>query len=253
MEDIAPHIVRTWQAKRLITIHCMLLLLVLLWSLPITHVWCQQLDYILAIKLNQSLTLSSSWLYFWSYLNHPHETWLNLVVMFSLNCFAIYQLPAKSQQQRAWALVIYFWLFFQIGMLISHGIFTDLLAIHRPSPSLLIKPWIIISKATNISNLKDYSDNSFPAGHTFVLVYWAAFTALYAPKITRRICYSLAILLCLPRLFSGAHWVSDIIFTIVLALLWLQWARATPLYGYGIQLIEQSVKKRFPINENSVY
>lgn len=185
----------------------------------------KQLDEQVFSWLNYTLLDSPFWQAFWGYLNHPHETWLNVVVMACLNILAIFMLP-KPQRKRATILVIYFWAFFEIALLATNKIFTGLLAIHRDSPSIVVQPWVVLSETLNIPSIKVYSHNSFPAGHTFVAVFWALFTNLYTQKKWFKYLIILTVLLLiLPRLFSGAHWLSDVIFTIFYALLWFGLAK----------------------------
>ena len=233
-----------WQYRRLLNTHLLLIFLLTFWFLPLTHPFCRFVDEQAFIWLNQSLTWSKTWQYLWGYLNHPAENWLNLIVMLSINFLGVAALTPKDRS-RALAMVLYFWFFFQLGLFCTHALFSDLLAIERESASLVIKPFVKLSNAIGVQ-VKDYSDNSFPAGHTFVLIFWANFTSLYAPKFYRYAAYFVAGLLCFPRLFTGAHWLSDIIFTVGYALVWFAWATCTPFYEKAIAYINRLTARILP-------
>ena len=212
-----------------------LLICLALWFIPYTNTICATIDHKFFIVLNKTLAWSIYWQKICGWLNHPNETWLNLIVMLGINIFVIISLKGKKRTQ-AMIFTIYCWLLFQLGLCISHFIFKDLLAIERESPSLLISPIIKLSELVQ-HPVKEYSENSFPAGHTFVLIYWAGFTAKYATKKLKFLTYLIAIVLIFPRLISGAHWLSDIIFTIAISYIWLTIVINTPLYYYVANII----------------
>ena len=52
-----------------------------------------------------------------------------------------------------------------------------------------------------------------------------------------------AVMLILPRLFSGAHWASDVIFTLCYAFLWFTIATGTPLFPWATQKITKLTER----------
>jgi len=100
--------------------------------------------------------------------------------------------------------------------LVNTVIFQKILQINRDSPSVVVDGAIKLSSVLNNSNLKDYSNNSFPAGHALVLIYWALFINLYAPRKITMLAVLVSILLIMPRMITGAHWLSDTIFSLFL-------------------------------------
>ena len=212
------------------TLYCKILifnLLLLAWMFVIFYVpdfnfLVIGLDTYVFKLLNQSLTCSKTWGYFWGYLNHPAENWLNLIFMLAMNLLIIALEANKIDKIKLSIKIIYFWLFFQLGLLISHWIFKDLWQISRLSPSVVMQPWVKLSILLDNPNIKDASRNSFPAGHTFVAVYWLGFTVMLTNnRILQTLSIIIASLLILPRLFSGAHWFTDTLVTSVLSLTWL--------------------------------
>ncbi len=209
---------------------------IMLWVLPASNEFCKQIDAQAFNYLNKSLLQSHSWQLFWGYLNHPNETWLNLILMGGINILAVTCLP-KYKRTSAIAKLIYFWIFFQFVLLFTHQLFANWLHIERDSPSLVLHTWVLLSDNLNM-NLKVASCHCFPAGHALVLVFWAGFTSLYAPRWFRPVLWFVAILFSLPRLFSGAHWLSDIVFTAGYAWLWFNLAISTPVYSFSTNKIE---------------
>lgn len=221
----------------------------LIWCLPATHDFCVFLDVQTFRILNSSLQYSKIWQLLWAYLNHPNEKWLNVIFMSGLNILGIFSLP-KSKQSQAVTGVIYFWLVFQFVLLITHECFASWLMIKRTSPSLVLTPTVNLAEVLNLPMIKISSRNCFPAGHALVLIFWSKFSILYSKKWMHKIIYATVIILLLPRLFSGAHWLSDIVFTTYYALLWFALAAYTPLFRLTkyienpINLIGQKFRKQ---------
>ncbi|HSX19516.1 MAG TPA: phosphatase PAP2 family protein, partial [Gammaproteobacteria bacterium] len=183
-----------------------------IWFLPLTHNLCVFIDVKAYKLLNGSLQFSQIWQWVWGILNHHKESYLNVVIMVALNFIGISTLPKNSRLQ-AFASIIYFWLFYQVVLVVTHFIFSDILDLHRHSPSLVIPPKIVLSETLNIAKIKVFSNYSFPAGHALVAIYWGMFSVMYAKPTVQRIMIAVAILVALPRLFTGAHWLSDVLFS----------------------------------------
>jgi len=185
---------------------------VILWLLPITGNLIRFLDAKIYFSLNNSLLHSNLWQNFWGYLNHPNENWMNVIFMVGINFYAIFALPSEKRL-KSFADVLYFWLFFQIVLFVTYQFFSSWLVLDRWSPSIVQEPVVQLSDALGIDGIKVYSNNSFPAGHALVLIYWASFTLGYCSKSIKKVVLSTVLVLGMARLFSGAHWSSDILFT----------------------------------------
>jgi len=84
-----------------------------------------------------------------------------------------------------------------------------ILDIKRQSPSLILQPVYLLSELTNI-HVKDHSSISFPGDHSVVLFTFSLFMFYFGGK--KYGIYSLcSLIFILPRLVSGAHWISDVI------------------------------------------
>lgn len=168
--------------------------------------------------LNKNLLSNKFSQYFVGILSHKNESWINVIVIVGINIFSILMLnkTPNNARSKANAIVIYCWISFQIVLLINILIFQKILHIHRDSPSVVIFGALRLSKILNNINIKDYSNNSFPAGHALVLIYWALFVNLYATSFIKIISWFICVLLILPRMITGAHWLSDTIFSLLL-------------------------------------
>jgi membrane-associated phospholipid phosphatase len=214
----------------LIASHVTLLIALLLWFNPITHLFFQHLDEIVFLKLNGSLVDKPFWQVFWGLLNDRRETKLNLLFAALINIWAIGTTQNKVLRHQRLKQTVYFWICFQIGFMLQEGIFNSWLHVTRNSPSLVFTPIVKLSQVLQNYNLKESTQHSFPSGHAFSLIYWASFTLLCAPRRIGIIGLVFAIILCLPRLFIGAHWLSDEVFSILIAVIWLSWTVNNPIY-----------------------
>jgi membrane-associated phospholipid phosphatase len=231
MQQLLNNAKFNWKIQPLLGSLAAIFFCLLLWFNHYSHPWCEYIDKQFFLAMNKTLLWSTYWQQLCGWLNHPAESWLNLVLMVAINFVAITFLP-KNKRKHACIFVVYCWLLFQVGLFFSHAIFgNSWLAIERASPSLVINPIIKLSNLVSFP-VKDYSENSFPAGHTFVLIYWAGFTCKYATQKFKFLTYIVAIMLIFPRLISGAHWLSDVIFTIAISYTWLALVIGTPLYSY---------------------
>jgi len=215
----------------LLLTHVALFIALLFWFSPFTHPLCEQLDIWIFKTLNNSLT-QEWWQKFWGILNHRREVTINLIFAALLNIWAITNTKNKQLRTARIKQMLYFWIFFEIGFTLQDFLFNKWLCVQRDSPSLVLQPTIRLSEVLQNLNIKDASTHSFPGGHAFALVYWASFTFLSSPRKIGIIGVLFAGILCLPRLMSGAHWASDVLFSILIALLWLSWTIYFPLYEH---------------------
>jgi membrane-associated phospholipid phosphatase len=212
------------------TSHFALLAIILLWKMAFSHDALKTLDITVFKMLNHSLLNTSFGQWFWGILNHRLETKLNLLAAGLFNTWAIIATKDPVLQKTRLKKTLYFWVFFQIGVMLFNGIFNHWLHWERLSPSLVIKPVVQLSFLWGDPNIKDSSAHSFPSGHAFAMFYWAFFTSLCVPKRIALCALLFACLLSLPRLVSGAHWLSDAYFSILFAAIWLSWTLYFPLY-----------------------
>jgi Kdo2-lipid A phosphotransferase len=200
------------------------------WFAPITHPFCVWLDTRTFEFLNAHLLQTPEWQAFFGLLNHKNENRYNLLFAAAFNLWAILQTKEPELRRKRIRLSLYFWLCFQLGYMLVNLIFVKWLALARLSPSLVLEPTVRLSEVLGDPNIKDANHHSFPGGHAFSLIYWASFTFLCAPKRIAVLGFIIAVLLCIPRLVVGAHWLSDVLFSSIMALVWLNLTLQTPVY-----------------------
>jgi len=209
---------------------CVLLILLVITYLSFQNFF-DLIDTKCFLFLNKNFLNSQFSQNFWGILSHKNESWINVVIMLCTNVLSIFMIDNKAlsrdtnflninfnnSRAKASAIILYCWISFQIVLLTDIIIFQKILHINRDSPSIVIENAVRLSKILNNPHIKDYSNNSFPAGHTLVLIYWALFINLYAPKLIKIMAVLLCVFLILPRMITGAHWLSDTVFSFLLA------------------------------------
>lgn len=155
--------------------------------------------------------------YVFGFLSHKNESWINIIVMFGVNIVSIFICNYNFLIRKKLIFrMIYCVLSFQVILLTNYIVFQNILYIRRNSPSVILDESIRLSVVLNNLDIKDYSNNSFPAGHALILIYWILFVNLQDSKVIKIISWVLGGLFVLPRLVTGAHWLSDTIFSLLL-------------------------------------
>lgn len=198
----------------------LLILSTSLWFSPMGNT-LEEFDILVFKTLNSSLT-NYIWQSVWAILNHSYESTINVFVMVGINFYLISQAP-KLSRKKYWYFCLYYWACFQLVLLAEHFIFRDLLQISRLSPSIALDyNKIVLSDIFNFK-IKESSGVCFPAGHALVAGYWAAFSLKMSRNYTANAAIIIiAFVLCISRLFTGAHWASDVIFSVTLGVVWFQ-------------------------------
>ena len=193
----------------------------LIWFNPLTHDLCVLLDENIFRVLNNSLLGNEILQLIFTVLNHKLETKLNIVVMALINIICIFNYP-KEKRGKVFFSILFFWGFFQIGLGLHDYYFEKYLGVSRLSPSLVLDNPVLLSEIFNNKLIKDSSLCCFPSGHALALTYWLCFSVLYMPKSMKFIISLIILFLLFPRVVSGAHWISDVVFSALLGLCWYQ-------------------------------
>jgi membrane-associated phospholipid phosphatase len=82
--------------------------------------------------------------------------------------------------------------------------------VSRLSPSLVLKPVHYLSELVPWAHPKDRSEGSFPGDHAAVLMMFAWFIRHHIGGRSGMFAWALAVAFSLPRLFGGAHWLTDV-------------------------------------------
>ena len=162
--------------------------------------------------LNGSLLYNKYWAFLWGYLNHFNETYLNLIPVFGLFFLLLHRLGCSFKE----GCYRFFYYMFTLQLVIySHKhIYTFI----RISPSYFYPDnFVSIVELLGNENLKWNSSHSFPSGHSLALFYFFFFVQSCKDKLVTRLALFIAFFFSVPRLFGGAHWISDILYSILLA------------------------------------
>lgn len=205
-----------------------LLLTSLLWPKVAVH-W-QKLDIAFFKLVNQSLLDRPQWQIFWAAANHKYADWVEDLCIFLFFVLWIQKSPVSLRKIRIGQLVfcvlyIAFILFF-----VNRILFRNFMHIPRLSPSLVVENSVMLSQKIPWMKIKDMSHASFPGDHaTTALLFSASFSYLAGWRFGI-VAWIYASFLCMPRLITGAHWLSDVIVgSGGIALFFLSIAFCTPL------------------------
>ena len=223
-----------WCRSGLIGLNLAALLILFSWLCSPTRIVWDWLDHAGFHWLNGSLGGNPLWSGFWALTSLRIFDLAAAGIMLLL---LLYKDWLFSAGERVQALCTFVALL--IVLLVWRGLFTKLVVAYgwqHDSPSLQIAgstrlsdlyPWL----AEHL-HLKDASKRSFPGDHASVAMLWGLFMALFARRGKLLVIGVLTLLMVLPRLVAGAHWISDdLVGGLVLTLLALAWGYCTPLGG----------------------
>jgi membrane-associated phospholipid phosphatase len=203
------------------------------WHLPMTRDWWQYIDVWGFRAINHTLTWGAWWYTPWGIAN------MRVFDLVPASAFAALFLVyvAQGSAGERWARFVSFSyvVAFCVAML---ALSSAVLEIERQSPTKALDNVIRLSELMPGVKLKDASGNSIPGDHATTLALLAVFLWRLAGARLGAIGVVVAVIFALPRLVSGAHWLSDILVgsTICVALA-LALAFATPLTSSCVRLI----------------
>ncbi len=116
--------------------------------------------------------------------------------------------------------------------------------IKRPSATFAFPEALRISQLVPEIVTKDTASDSFPGDHGLILLLYAGFVAFFMPRIYGILAALMVIPFTLPRLMSGAHWLTDeVVGAIAVGAISLSWLMATPLHSIAVNLFEGWISK----------
>lgn len=204
------------------TLFALILFASWLWD-PTRSLW-QALDDRAFWAMNRSLAEGAVWQQFWAVTNNRAFDLAAAVAMIGL--FAHYALLRDRRNLRRH---IATGLIMVLTLLISVQV-GKALPIERPSATMEYPDALRLSTLVPDIDTKDYSSDSFPGDHGLVLLVCAGFIARFMPPVYGLIGMLFVVVFTMPRLMSGAHWLTDeIVGALSLGTLALCWMLATPL------------------------
>lgn len=200
--------------------------------MPVSRVWWDQLDVAVFKLLNGSLTYGGWWQTLWALGN---IRWMDVVSGAMLLTILVSWLWGRSRdvQNMKIATLGALLVFLVTIPQLSHMVIQDWFGYLRYSPSLVVDGALMLSKLVPALNAKDVSISSFPGDHAYTLFAFMTFFWYLGPRRYAILVSVLAIILMMPRMVGGAHWMTDsVIGGGVPALLAVSWMLATPLGFY---------------------
>ncbi len=230
LENI-PFVARAWKLKMLLLCHLIaaLLLASLFWT--VTKVYWEVIDVAFFKMVNSTLKGRPLWQHFWAFANHKLADW---VEDFCFLCFFIAAVRKTHPGLRVRKISELFFCVIVVSAIIylfNSILFRQNLEITRLSPTRVVDGCIRLSDEIPWLSIKDDSSKSFPGDHgTTALLFAATFSYVAGWRLGLLACLYAAFL-CMPRLITGAHWLSDIIVgSGSIALVGLSWAFCSPLF-----------------------
>ena len=225
-----------WHPTALLVAHLISLLLLTSWLLEPTRSLWLALDEQLFWAMNRSLQWGRGWQQLWAIANNRA---FDLVAGFSMLLLFAWRglLGDRTRLYHYISVVIVMFMVLLVLLLISKE-----LPVERPSATAHFPEALRLSQLVPEIPTKDYSSDSFPGDHGLVLLICAGFALFYLPAGYGVLALLFMVLFTLPRLMSGAHWVTDeIVGAVSVGLPALAWLFATPLQGKVLRAVEQRV------------
>lgn len=163
-----------------------------------------EIDRNVFFALNGTLSETGAWQTLWAVGNNI----ITDIIMGSLVALLFYRYAARDGGIHAIERLCTF-------LLLGTMVFTAKYSMRflsdgkRPSASAELEPVVYLSEHVDWLKVKDMSNDSFPSDHATLLIIAVFFLWFYAGWRTGLMMTVLAIIFCLPRLFSGAHWFTD--------------------------------------------
>ena len=223
-----------WRWPALLGLHLSAALLLASWLWPTGQALWAQLDNATFALLNGSLAPQSLWSGAWAIASLRLFDLLAAGLMLGLLIRKDWLFNRVERWQALFSFVALLAILLVIRVLFAK--LADAYDWQHSSPSLQVSGSVRLSQQypwlSEHLDLKDASKRSFPGDHASVLMLWGAFMALFARRGKLALVLGLTSLLMLPRLFAGAHWLSDdLVGGVILILLAFAWGHCTPLAG----------------------
>jgi membrane-associated phospholipid phosphatase len=231
LENI-PFAAREWKLKLLLLCHLIAALLIASLFWPVTKPYWNAIDIAFFKMVNSTLKDRPVWQLFWACANHRLADWVEDLCILA---FSVAHVRSAHRHLRArkisellfCVLCIAATLYFVNRILFRHN-----LDIQRLSPTLVLEDSVRLSDEIPWMKIKDDSSKSFPGDHgTTALLFAASFSCIAGWRLGLLACLYAAFL-CMPRLITGAHWLSDVVVgSGTITIVCLSWAFCTPLFN----------------------
>jgi membrane-associated phospholipid phosphatase len=200
------------------------------WLFPVTRTWWDRLDFAVFRAMNRSLEIGFEWQLFWAITNIRAMDALPAILILTIFVDSIWGLRREAQN-RSWALFGTLVLIVATAPFAMDAIVNSWLHYNRPSPTLVYDSAHRLSELVPWINTKDASPFSFSGNHAFILATITTYFWYVCRRNEAWLATAVAVVFVMPRLVSGAHWITDIVIGgVVPAFVITSIVYATPLY-----------------------
>ncbi len=234
----SPFVPGQWRPYMLIFANLLGAVLFATWLLEPTRTLWMELDNWAFWAINNSLAEGRTWQWLWAITNHRL---FDLVAMASMLLLYSHRslIGDRENVDRYIAIGILLLLTALIASQIGKA-----LPIERISGTFEYPDALRVSQLVPVE-AKDTAIDSFPGDHGLILLLFAGFVSFFMPLSYGITALIMMIAFTLPRLMSGAHWLTDeIVGALSIGIILLSWILATPLHRWALDIIEGWVKRR---------
>ncbi len=239
MEMTTPVIPKTrWHPLPLLFGNLIAVVLFLSWLLDPTRSLWLALDDTVFWTFNHSLAEGDLWRQFWAITNNRA---FDLVAAFSMLALFGHRALLKDRQHLYRYIAVGILMTITVVVVVKSG---KWLPVERPSGTYIYSEALRLSELVPHIDTKDISEDSFPGDHGLVLLLCTGFILVNLPRIYGVLALIIMVVFTLPRLVSGAHWLSDeLVGAVGWGCLWLSWILATPLHDLVVERLEGWLKR----------
>jgi len=235
-----PSIQGLWRPYIIIFANLFGIILLASWLLEPTRSLWMELDTKTFWVMNNSLAEGKTWQWLWAIANHRL---FDLVPAACMLLLFGHRGLIKDRENLSRYIAIGILLLIVVVVASQIG---KALPIKRPSATFAFPEALRISQLVPVL-AKDTASDSFPGDHGLILLLFAGFVSFFMPRIYGVIAFVMMVLFTLPRLMSGAHWLTDeIVGALAVGVMTLSWILATPLHNIALNKIEGWVERRRP-------
>ncbi len=232
-----------WRSRGLIACNLLALILLASWLWPPARLLWDRFDAGVFQLLNAPLASNAAWARVWAVCNmRPVDLGFGLIMLGILvKGNFIFGAAQVRQALYAFLAVLVLLLLIRVGPLNE---LVKAMDWQRASPSLTVdgavRLTVLFPDWARDWHMKDSSGRSFPGDHASVLLLWAILLSPLARGWRRWLVWGLTMLFILPRLVSGAHWLSDVLVGgLFLSLIAIGWGLYTPYAAKASSFLER--------------
>jgi membrane-associated phospholipid phosphatase len=212
--------------------------LFLTWLLEPTRSLWLGLDDQVFWAMNNSLAEGELWQQFWAVANNRA---FDLAAALSMLLLFAHRALLKDREHLTHYVAIGILMTVSVVLMLQFG---KWIPIERPCGTIVYPDALRLTELVPHIDTKDISDDSFPGDHGLVLLLCAGFILYNLPRAYGALALLFMVIFTIPRLMSGAHWLSDeLVGAVGLGLFSLSWVLATPLHDRVVNWLGERLRR----------